>query len=170
MGFSLLSIVETFCNKLATCFSIKQLANLESDTSNEEHKKLGGIIYRRFWLIIVIFSVLGLVYYSYGIYVQYKIEPNIFFFIKPKSSLDFPFPAITLCSGFLPEELQWKIHPGDVGLYHEFYKIDHRNLSVSEQNYLAVHQQTCIRYNSHIVEQLIPNRTEKKRNKIIEAC
>ncbi|KAG5675947.1 hypothetical protein PVAND_005804 [Polypedilum vanderplanki] len=69
---------------------------------NNKHSK---IILKLSWIIIISLLFSGLIYYTYGAYKKWRINPDIATSIRQISSSNIPMPAITICQPTFPAEI-----------------------------------------------------------------
>jgi acid-sensing ion channel, other len=92
------------------------------------------------WILIYAFSIISLIVYMREIVVKFIIDPDIGMNEKFKLAREIPFPALTICSPVV-----MKPEYGQLVDYIEKYKYEKivKNLSKSEQDYVAVKTQVC---------------------------
>lgn len=93
----------------------------------------------------------ALLFYIYKISFKYFFNPDVSFTEKSIQASTIPLPAITICSPFM-----MKKHLANSRKFEEFQRLDYvsaLNLSVSEQNFLAVKAQACSMYKWKIYEE-----------------
>ncbi|KAG5672929.1 hypothetical protein PVAND_003017 [Polypedilum vanderplanki] len=138
LGFSLLSIYEIFYDFIA--FALKSLLSSAKRLLENSFLK---IISKLLWIVAVLFSISGFLFYVINIYIKWKIDPDILISIRKISSNEIPFPAITICYPFFPNQLQnLPANPHTIFI-NKSSKIWSTRYTQLEKNYLAVAAQTC---------------------------
>jgi amiloride-sensitive sodium channel len=98
----------------------------------------------------------GLIFYTRTAFIKLNYQPDIGVSVNLKRSSDFPFPAITICSGLYPNEMQkYDESPND-----QYEKNNSFRLSIEEQNRFAAFNHVCAYRNFTTTEKVCENRTE----------
>jgi amiloride-sensitive sodium channel len=129
-------------------------------TKNERIRK----ILKYFWTCVILSSICGLSFYTRSAFIKLNIQPDIGLTVTLRPSREIPFPAFTICSGILPNELQdtYKMHP-----YTYFENVKNKkttnNLTSDQQNDFAAYTQMCreIVDTNFVMDKICNNRSEK---------
>lgn len=122
--------------------------------------------FRIFWIFAFIFSIAGLGYYAYGVYMKWNIEPDIGLTVRMRPMREIPFPAITICAPLFARDNMANFSR----FYAEYTSTNGKilpELSPEEQNYLSANIQACTPTSASMIEKSCSNRTEKNIPKLL---
>ncbi|XP_070504703.1 pickpocket protein 28-like [Chironomus tepperi] len=122
--------------------------------------------FRIFWIIAFIFSIFGLGYYAYGVYMKWSIEPDIGLTVRMRPMREIPFPAITICSPLFARDNMANFSR----FYAEYTSTNGKilpYLTPEEQNYLSANIQACTPTSASMIEKSCSKRTEKNISKLL---
>jgi amiloride-sensitive sodium channel len=93
--------------------------------------------------LLLILSLCCLIFCISSAYSQWNVNPLIVTTTKLIPAREIPFPALTICHGFFPLEMQWEYNP--IVTMRGFFSDDipYENISLRQRNYLSVAAHTC---------------------------
>jgi amiloride-sensitive sodium channel len=153
LGFSLLSIVELIHDFFKYCFRQTQSKNhdeIDGDFVNifANYNSIPGIerivdkstkkITKILWIISILLSICGLIYYTRISYFKLTLMPEITLSSKVTLAREIPFPALTICTSTFPRDMDTILHPDVI-----IRRKDDHDLTPHEQSHFAASIQFC---------------------------